>query len=77
MSTALQNNTSKTRNVTSLLSISQVADQLGMCDAWVRGRVRSGDIPAFRVSGDKYSIWRVRQEDLNNWVTAQSVSVGA
>ncbi|MFU8890627.1 MAG: helix-turn-helix domain-containing protein [Anaerosomatales bacterium] len=47
-----------------LLDIASVADYLGVSERTVYNKVRSGELPAFKVG----RLWRVRRRDLEAWI---------
>jgi len=50
-----------------LLDIASVADYLGVSERTVYNKVRSGELPAFKVG----RLWRVRRRDLEAWMNAR------
>jgi len=53
-----------------ILTIKEVAEQLKVTEKTIYRLLSKQEIPAFKVGGS----WRFRQEDINNWITEQSVT---
>jgi excisionase family DNA binding protein len=53
---------------TDLLTVQEVAALLRVHHLTVRRKIRSGELPAYRLGTDPHSELRIRREDLNQWL---------
>jgi excisionase family DNA binding protein len=58
---------------TSILTVREVAAYLKIKEKTAYRLVAEGKIPGFKVGGS----WRFRQQDIENWIEAQSAGIGS
>jgi excisionase family DNA binding protein len=50
------------------LSVQQVAERLGVCDETVRRRIRSGALPAYRLTDGRTAPLRIDPVEFERWL---------